>query len=319
MENSLNALLQNLPDMDNSVEKEKWCKRFAAYYEKNSRHSYSEVTEYILNNIGGIDYSYDIVAKLEKLYTEKLLDENLQKKLLKLIDHIKLEQVRYKHLSDAIEESVKQHFLKLSNEKDDAFTSLLNDANEKLKETEKELKNYYNQQTEEIDSKVKALRQGVDVLSELSIEAEDKIKNAQTENTAILGIFASIVLTFTGGMMFSSSIMENLNNSSFYRLFLICLVLGGILLNLISALLIYVNRIINYKHKSKSFIKENAFWIVVNSLLVVGIILTLILWEFSDEKKVNDSHNAYTIKMYENSLETVSENNIEFEVETQSK
>ena len=313
MDISLKELLAKLTEIDinNAEELKDWCKKLTHYYEMNIRHSYAEIAEYILDNSGGIDYSYEILKKLDIIYHKKSLPTDIQEKLQKLIDHIKLEQVRYVHLSKLIEASAQEKFIELNNSKDNAFLEILSSADQQLKESEKKLEEYYDKQTKEIDNKVNALRLGVDALSKVSIEAEDKVKNAQTENTAILGIFASIVLAFTGGMMFSSSIMENLNNSSFYRLFLICLVLGGILLNLISALLIYVNRIINYEHKTQNFFKENAFWIVINSLLVIGIVLTIISWKYSDEKKVNDSHNAYTIKMYENSLESISGNEVE--------
>lgn len=323
METSLNELLNELSSLNvtdtNIEEVKKWCDRLTLYYEKNMRHSYAEITEYILNNSGGIDYSYVILSNLEQIYQKDLLSTTVQQNLQKMIDHIKLEQVRYTYLSRQIEESAQEKFVELNNSKEDAFLVMLNDANLKfnkaLEESEQKLESYYDQQTTEITSKAKSLRQGVDALQSLSTEVEEKLKNAQAENTAILGIFASIVLTFTGGMMFSSSIMENLNNTSFYRLILVCLILGGVLLNLISALLIYINRIIHYKHEFQNFFKENAFWIVINTLLVIGIIFTLILWKFSNEKKVNDAHNAYTIKTYENSLKDITEPETETQTE----
>ena len=52
---------------------------------------------------------------------------------------------------------------------------------------------------------------------QLSGVVQEKQRDMQKEYITILGIFASIVLAFTGGMAFSSSILENIDKSSVYR------------------------------------------------------------------------------------------------------
>ena len=46
-------------------------------------------------------------------------------------------------------------------------------------------------------------------LKQLSSHVEKRQENMQKEYITILGIFAAIVLAFTGGIVFSSSVLEN--------------------------------------------------------------------------------------------------------------
>ena len=65
----------------------------------------------------------------------------------------------------------------------------------------------------------------------------------QNEYITILGIFAAIVLAFTGGMTFTSSVLENLHKSSIYRIVFIALIVGCILFNLIWLLLDFIRNL----------------------------------------------------------------------------
>ena len=38
-----------------------WCNELVAFYEENDRHSYSEITDYLINN-GGLEYANEIIA-----------------------------------------------------------------------------------------------------------------------------------------------------------------------------------------------------------------------------------------------------------------
>ena len=87
----------------------------------------------------------------------------------------------------------------------------------------------------------------------------------QSEYITILGIFASIVLAFTGGMTFSTSVLENISSSSIYRIIVISLILGLILFNVIWLLIDFL-RDINGKTIRK-------WWIILllNFLIIAGI------------------------------------------------
>lgn len=75
-------------------------------------------------------------------------------------------------------------------------------------------------------------------------EENDKIhqemKDMEKDNITILGIFASIVLTFVGTITFSSSVLQSINKASIYRLILVIDLLGFIFYNVIHHLLEYI-------------------------------------------------------------------------------
>ncbi len=71
----------------------------------------------------------------------------------------------------------------------------------------------------------------------------ETIKSAQKEYITILGIFAAILLAFVGGITFSTSVLENIGKIDTYRILLIALVLGLVLVNVLYGLFYYIYRI----------------------------------------------------------------------------
>ena len=100
-------------------------------------------------------------------------------------------------------------------------------------------------------------------------ESKNNQAKMQSEYITILGIFASIVLAFTGGMTFSTSVLENISSSSIYRIIVISLILGLILFNVIWLLIDFL-RDINRKTIRK-------WWIILllNFLIIAGIAFML--------------------------------------------
>ena len=81
---------------------------------------------------------------------------------------------------------------------------------------------YYMKQLKEINDK---LSQNKTTFAELS-KLKQQLNAQQTQYIAILGIFASIVLTFFGGFVFSNSIFANIDKVSIYRLsFVMCFIM----------------------------------------------------------------------------------------------
>ncbi len=58
----------------------------------------------------------------------------------------------------------------------------------------------------------------IDDLKQLSGKVQERQEDMQKEYITILGIFAAIVLAFTGGIVFSSSVLENIDKPSIYRI-----------------------------------------------------------------------------------------------------
>lgn len=120
-----------------------------------------------------------------------------------------------------------------------------------------------------------------DELENLSEESKrirrsvQKANNAEKNYITILGIFASIVLTFTGGIAFSTSVLENIDAISPYRLALVIEALSFVLINVMYILVWFISRI----HDDNE-IKYPRFMMSLNLILVAAVITTLALWRY---------------------------------------
>lgn len=101
----------------------------------------------------------------------------------------------------------------------------------------------------------------------LSEEIQFGQKKMQNEYITILGIFAAIVLAFTGGMTFTSSVLENLHKSSIYRVVFVSLIIGCILFNLIWLLIDFIRNV-----NEKTIRKTWMFWAF--NAIFVGLMIS---------------------------------------------
>lgn len=108
----------------------------------------------------------------------------------------------------------------------------------------------------------------------------EKADDMQKQYVTILGIFASIVLAFTGGIAFSTSVLENISNSSIYRILLIALILAGVLINIIFILTHFIMEITNKKSKNSKYI------IILNAVIVILLLVVVACWAFDIQKAV---------------------------------
>ncbi len=103
------------------------------------------------------------------------------------------------------------------------------------------------------------------------------LNESSKQYITILGIFASIVLAFTGGVAFSTSVLSNIESASIYRLVFIISLLGFILFNTICVMFEFV-REINDKEMGLSLknIFKKPLWLIPNVVLAsIMIISTL--------------------------------------------
>lgn len=110
-------------------------------------------------------------------------------------------------------------------------------------------------------------------------ELKDKLNRQQTQYVTILGIFASIVLTFVGGLVFSTSVLENITQTSIFRLVFavafIALFFGNILYKLFS----FLSEIaLGVKEKEKGFFGIKFFNVALVLVIIVSVIGEL-LWD----------------------------------------
>lgn len=179
------------------------------------------------------------------------------------------------------------------------FTNIENLLNFSLKKS-----NYVNDDTKNIIIKIydhiqlanTQIENTSNIFENNIIETKDKlhneIKEIEKEYITILGIFASIVLSFVGGITFTTSVLQNIDKSNIYRLLLIIIIIAGTLLNSLYVLISFILRI-NEKEKSydRKFIKY------CNITLLVITILIVFAWFFNIlDFRVYISNNLYWTK-----------------------
>lgn len=98
-----------------------------------------------------------------------------------------------------------------------------------------------------------------------------EVKGIEKEYITILGIFASIVFAFIGGLTFSSSVLQNISSASIYRVILIVDLLAFVFLNIIYLLIRFICTI-NEKDSGLFSIR----WI--NIVCLVVAIITIGAW-----------------------------------------
>lgn len=139
---------------------------------------------------------------------------------------------------------------------------------------------------QDIVSQVSSLENDVKKVEELKnnlSNVENKLNSVQKEYVAILGIFASIVLAFTGGIAFSTSILQNMHQSSIYRVVLVALLVGLILVNIIYVLFYYIDRLV--RKKDEVTIKP---LIIINAIIIGLLLLTVVAWSVGIVEKRNE-------------------------------
>lgn len=112
---------------------------------------------------------------------------------------------------------------------------------------------------------------------------ENDIENKQLENITILGIFSAIVITFVAGLVFSSSVLQNINKVSIYRLTFVIWLLGFILINALQKLFNFITAINAISKNSGEPIKKGKCLLFfknnfVNIIFIIGLLLIMAAW-----------------------------------------
>lgn len=107
------------------------------------------------------------------------------------------------------------------------------------------------------------------------LDLEKTIQGVEKEYVSILGIFASVILAFVGGMTFSTSVLNNIAKASIFRLLIVTDLLAFVLFNTIIILLKFIF-VINDSRQNFPF---NAKF--MNIILLIFALFILISWCFS--------------------------------------
>lgn len=150
-------------------------------------------------------------------------------------------------------------------------------------------------------------------MKNLARKTTDSMRRQQSEYIAILGIFASIVIAFTGGMTFSTSVLENIANTSAYRIITVALIIGIIFCNAIFGLFCYIGSIV----KNRSTIKP---LVISNIILVILLSVSVFAWKDGWIENRNlqfDTKASYTMDSEQSELkEPQEESNQSIEAST---
>lgn len=245
--------------------------------EDNFRHFYSDLFSCLTvidgnPNIGNIDILAENMKIVKDGYKPNVnYDINgnpidISKEIIKLYDHINLDvgRLNYTHriTQDTEAELAKARLL-------------IEELKKQVEESKKQTDRYFT------DFGMKA--------NTLSEEIQTSQKKMQNEYITILGIFAAIVLAFTGGMSFTSSVLENLHKSSIYRIIFVSLIIGCILFNLIWLLIDFIRNV-----NEKTIRKVWMFWFF-NILFIGLMVLTGFAYKYdwmSREENINQKINT---------------------------
>ena len=213
------------------------------YDDDNYRHRYSEITEAVLSNVRK-DKDEDIVL-MTITQNIRIIKEKIDqiKDLKNIVPHI---EKLYDHINL---ECIR---LRNSNER----IKELNDDICKLEKTHTEIKN--------------------------KLESTEKtLKQQQVQYITILGIFASIVITFTAGFGFSSAVFSKVGDTNpFILAFIMCFVAFfiGNILHFLFRFIKDINQI-----QRPGFWKQGIFWfnIVIVAFLIVLFVYTKSFYPFN--------------------------------------
>lgn len=134
----------------------------------------------------------------------------------------------------------------------------------------------------DVQSRINVIELKIEEAMNVQNTLSEELGKQQREYTAILGIFASIVLTFIGGIVFSTSVLQNIGAVSVYRLAAIVLLVGMVLSNMLYGLFYYVNHLIyNNKKISATLI------ILANCLMLLMLALVFASWLFGVVERRN--------------------------------
>lgn len=114
----------------------------------------------------------------------------------------------------------------------------------------------------------------VNTKEEFREEMRKEFKQMERENITILGIFATIILAFVGGITFSSSVLNNIHKASIFRQVLVVDFLAFSVLNILFLLVSFISEI-NEKQIHIFKIKE------LNIIFLFIAFFTIIGWFFN--------------------------------------
>lgn len=140
----------------------------------------------------------------------------------------------------------------------------------------------------DIQSQLKQIQIEIENTEIAQRNVEEELGKQHREYISILGIFAAVVLAFTGSIAFSTSVFYNINTVSAYRVIVLALVIGLVLINILFALFYYIDRLVNGTNETKTRIKP----MIISNSVIGGLLLIVILgWSYGWIENRNKKFN----------------------------
>lgn len=236
--------------------------------EESFRHFYSDIFSVLTQirqnpeELGDIEILGQNIKEIRKKYQGKNPDGNgkiidISSSIRKLDDHVSLDIARLTY-SDGLERRLS---------KEESVSNIQTQVNK-------------------INFEINKANSSIENANEDIEKFKDSLNKHQKDYIAILGIFAAVVLAFTGGMAFSTSVLQNFHVSSVYRVVLICLLIAFVLVNVLYALFQFIDKLIHDDKKQKIYPL-----LLTNIFIAVFLLLTFLAWNSGFVEKRNERIN----------------------------
>lgn len=216
LETCIKDLAKSLLD-DTNGEKRKNAQELNEIYSTDFRHDYSKFFPIIL-----------------KIASDTVVDGQSLGNLDYLCDNLKV-------LKEFVEESCEDGVLE--------YTDLRIPLNKLCDHLNLEIGRYNHfsqneQKLKDMETRHTTLTQALETATAELHAADEKLKTVQTELTAVLSIFAAIVLTFAGSLGFTSSALQGMTDAPFFKAVFFVSLCGMIVFNIIFLMMYLVGKII---------------------------------------------------------------------------
>lgn len=124
-----------------------------------------------------------------------------------------------------------------------------------------------------IENKIEKYQKQLNEIDKNINIAHKKLNNSTKEYISILGIFASIVLGFSGSLQFGTSVLSSIEENNTYDLLLISVVLGWILIRILHMLLKFI-----YKSIETETSNSEDYLVNTDKLDLIFLFLLIAFW-----------------------------------------
>lgn len=230
--------------------------RFKELYSDGFRHNYSRFFPLVVE-----------IFKEENSYNQDILSDNLE--------HIRL--------------IVEKDYFEAEDKDNCQFVGLYKPLMKLADHINLEIGRYsqnhiYENKIIDLEKRSKTVQDQLDKSKDALEKTNEKLQSAQKEYIAILGIFSAVVLAFTAGIAFSTSVLENFHKASIYRTLFICLIIAFGLINVLYMLFRFIERIVHGK-SDKCFFKDHLSILITNIVLVGLMVAVFFLWQAGSLEK----------------------------------